>query len=300
MANKPKKNRVNLMLVPHGTGSGRGITVHVLVLVVLVAAGLAVLSGAAYVVFGYSKNILDIAQLDRYERLSEEQKEKIEAMGTGIGRLEKSSDDIAGMREELVKEHRLGDIDPPGDLLEGSYVPLPDEPSMDDFTKVGARLTSVSLNLDKLEKNLGKSDDLDYVPTIAPSAGWIIRDYGTTMNPATGMVQFHRGVDFAAARGTPVVATADGVIARQGLEDYFGLTVEINHGNGYTTVYSHNMRNAVREGESVRRGDVIAYMGSTGHTTTTHVHYEVHKDGIPINPRYFVLDEPEASLISGY
>jgi murein DD-endopeptidase MepM/ murein hydrolase activator NlpD len=300
MADKPKKNRVNLMLVPHGTGAGRGITVHFLVLAVLVIAGLAVLAGAAYVVFGYSKNILDIAQLNRYERLSEEQKEKIEAMETGIGLLEKTSDDIAGMREELATEHRLGDIDPPGDLLEGIYVPLPDDPSMEDFKKASKRLKTISTDLNVLENKLANSDDLDYVPTIAPSAGWIIRDYGSTINPATGGFDFHQGIDFAAERGTPIVATADGVITHQGLEEYFGLTVEINHGDGYTTVYSHNMRNAVREGESVRRGDVIAYMGSTGHTTTTHVHYEVHKDGIPINARYYILDEPETPLISGY
>lgn len=288
------------MLVPHGTGAGRGVSVHIVVLIVLVLAGLTVLAGAGYVVFGYSKNILDIAQLDRYERLSDEQKDKIEAMETGIVRLEKSAGDIAGMRGELITEHRLDDIAEKADLLEGSYEPLPDDPSMKDFNNVSLRLASVSSSLDKLEKELGKSDELDYVPTIAPSAGWIIRDYGYTVSSATGRVEMHRGVDFAAERGTPVVATGDGVVTRQGLEDYFGLTVEINHGNGYSTVYAHNMRNAVREGESVRRGDVIAYMGSTGHTTTTHVHYEVHKDGIPVNPRYFILDEPEAPLISGY
>jgi murein DD-endopeptidase MepM/ murein hydrolase activator NlpD len=299
MAKKPKKNRINLMLVPHGTASGRGISVHIVVLAVLILAGLTVLVGAGYIVFGYSKNILDITQLNRFERLSEEQKEKIDAMELGIARLEESAEEISEMERELESEHRLGDIDPPGDLLEGKYKPLPDDPSMDDFDKVGKRLASVSGNLDMLDKALDESDELDYVPTIAPSSGWIIRDYGKTVSSATGRVEMHRGIDFAASRGTPIVATADGVVSRQGLEDYFGLTVEINHGNGYTTIYSHNMRNAVREGESVRRGDVIAYMGSTGHTTTTHVHYEIHKDGIPVNPRYFILDEPTSALVGG-
>jgi len=287
------------LLVPHGTGSGRGITVHIVVLIVLVIAGLAVLTGAGYVVFGYSKNILDITQLDRYERLSKEQKEKIEAMEIGIVRLEKSSDDISGMRSELITEHRLGDIAETHDLLEGSYIPLPENPSMDDFSNAGIRLASISSSLDKLEEKLGSSDELDYVPTIAPSAGWIIRDFGYSVSSATGRVEMHRGVDFAASRGTPIIAVADGVVVHQGLEDYFGLSVEINHGNGYTTIYSHNMRNAVRDGESVRRGDVIASMGSTGNTST-HVHFEIHKDGIPVNPRYFILDEPESPLISGY
>ena len=84
----------------------------------LIFAGVAVLTGAAYVVFGYSKNIFDIAQLNRYERLSEEQKEeKIEAMETGVTRLEKSADDIAGMRSELISEYRHDDIARKSDLL---------------------------------------------------------------------------------------------------------------------------------------------------------------------------------------
>ncbi|MCP4230016.1 MAG: peptidoglycan DD-metalloendopeptidase family protein [bacterium] len=297
MVKKPKKNRINLMLVPHGTGGGKGVSVHIVVLAVLILAGLTVLTGAGYIVFGYSKNILDITQLNRFERLSEKQKEKIEAMELGIGRLEESAEDISEMKSELESEHRLGDISPAGDLLEGTYQPLPDDPSIDDFKKVDVRLSSVSSNLDMVEKGLGNSDELDYVPTIAPSSGWIIRDYGKTVSSATGRVEMHRGVDFAASRGTPIVATADGVVSHQGLEEYFGLTVEINHANGYTTVYAHNMRNAVRDGESVRRGDVIAYMGSTGRTSTTHVHYEVQKDGIPINPRYYILDEPESALV---
>ena len=87
------------------------------------------------------------------------------------------------------------------------------------FKKASKRLKTVSSDLGILNKDLVNSSDLDYVPTIAPSAGWIIRDYGYTVSSATGRVEMHRGVDFAAQRGTPIVATADGVVSHQGLEE---------------------------------------------------------------------------------
>lgn len=79
-----------------------------------------------------------------------------------------------------------------------------------------------------------------------------------------------------------------------GLEEHYGLTVEIDHGNGYVTRYAHNMRNAVRAGTRVKRGQIVAYVGSTGRSSCTHLHYEVLKNGVPLNPRYFVLREPSS------
>jgi len=80
-------------------------------------------------------------------------------------------------------------------------------------------------------------------------------------------------------------------VTTAGLEEHYGLTVEIDHGNGYVTRYAHNMRNAVQVGSRVKRGQIVAYVGSTGRSSCTHVHYEVLKNGLPLNPRYYVLRE---------
>jgi murein DD-endopeptidase MepM/ murein hydrolase activator NlpD len=101
----------------------------------------------------------------------------------------------------------------------------------------------------------------------------------------------HRGIDIVGETGQPIWATADGVVVFAGVKGGYGLSIEIDHGNGYTTFYGHNKSNLVIEGDTVTRGTTIALMGSTGRSTGTHLHYEVRKDGVPINPDGFMLIE---------
>jgi murein DD-endopeptidase MepM/ murein hydrolase activator NlpD len=98
-------------------------------------------------------------------------------------------------------------------------------------------------------------------------------------------------VDFAGRRNSEVVAVAAGVVRRSGVNSGFGKVVEVNHGNGYTTRYAHNNKNLVKLGEKVKKGQTIALMGSTGRTTGHHVHFEILKDGKPINPLKFIRGE---------
>ncbi len=100
----------------------------------------------------------------------------------------------------------------------------------------------------------------------------------------------HEGVDIAAPVGTPVVATADGIVSFAGPLSDYGNAVYIDHGHGFATFYAHNSRIRVREGQSVKRGNVIAYVGSTGRATGPHVHYEVHLNGAVLNPMKYIID----------
>ena len=101
----------------------------------------------------------------------------------------------------------------------------------------------------------------------------------------------HAGVDFAGAKGSPVVAVAGGVVTHAGKRWGYGRLVEITHGNGYVTRYGHNAEILVEEGQIVRRGDQIAKMGSSGRSTGPHVHLEVLKNGKAINPWKYVQAE---------
>jgi murein DD-endopeptidase MepM/ murein hydrolase activator NlpD len=109
-------------------------------------------------------------------------------------------------------------------------------------------------------------------------------------DPFTGRSTMHRGLDMSAWTGTPVYATADGRVRKAGRGGYLGLIVEIDHGNGIVTRYGHNSRLLVKAGQRVRRGDVIAEVGSTGRSTSPHCHYEVHVDGRHLNPLRYILD----------
>jgi murein DD-endopeptidase MepM/ murein hydrolase activator NlpD len=287
---KPKRRErhMNVMVVPHGGGRSRNWFVHGFVLIFLVVASAGVLTAAALMVSDYWKNIIKLSQLITYERREREESHKLEVMEKGIADLEGKVDEVEDQHEALVKAHRLNEVRSPEQLL-------PEE----------SRVAEVSLDVLErrvadLEKNLAAASrrfeanpgSLASVPSIVPCRGWLYRDFGNTVSPFTGRVEMHRGLDMAAPRGTPIVATAAGVVTAAGLEEHYGLTVAIDHGNGYITRYAHNMRNAVRMGTRVKRGQVIAYVGSTGRSSCTHVHYEILKDGVPLNPRYFILREP--------
>ncbi len=120
--------------------------------------------------------------------------------------------------------------------------------------------------------------------------GYISSPYGWRIHPRTGKRAFHRGVDIAAWPGTPVRATADGVVSFAGWSGGSGKLVVIQHGFGFTTCYAHNKKIVVKVGQTVKRGQIIAYVGSTGNTTGPHVHYEVWIDGKAVNPYKYLKE----------
>jgi murein DD-endopeptidase MepM/ murein hydrolase activator NlpD len=116
------------------------------------------------------------------------------------------------------------------------------------------------------------------------NSGWMSSVYGYRTDPFTGRRDFHPGVDFAGRAGSDVLAVASGVVTWSGKRYNYGTMVEVDHGNGLVTRYGHNQENLVRVGEKVRKGQVIATMGSSGRSTGPNVHLEVLKDGRKVNP----------------
>jgi murein DD-endopeptidase MepM/ murein hydrolase activator NlpD len=125
-------------------------------------------------------------------------------------------------------------------------------------------------------------------PSIWPVRGWVTSPFGNRTSPFTGILTFHEGIDIAAQTGTPVVAPADGVVIRAGFSTGYGNMAEISHGYGIKTIFAHNSRLNVKAGQRVKRGDVIAYLGDTGSSTGPHLHYEVHVNGLPVNPMRYM------------
>ena len=118
--------------------------------------------------------------------------------------------------------------------------------------------------------------------------GWMASRFGRRTDPFTGNVAFHAGVDFAAREGTDVISVAAGVVTVAGRHPEYGNMVEINHGNGYATRYAHNKSNLVKVGDVVKKGQIIALVGSTGRSTGPHVHFEVYKHGRPVDPATYI------------
>ena len=128
------------------------------------------------------------------------------------------------------------------------------------------------------------------VPSIMPTKGWITSGFKRRNDPFTGRKTWHRGLDVSTNVGTPVVAPADGVVTYSGQKVDFGKIITIDHGNGYKTRYGHNSKLLAKRGQRVKRGQVIAFVGNTGRSTGPHLHYEVIRNGVPVNPKDYILN----------
>ncbi|MEW6586415.1 MAG: M23 family metallopeptidase [Nitrospirota bacterium] len=117
-----------------------------------------------------------------------------------------------------------------------------------------------------------------------PVRGDVSSHYGNRVDPMRGGNDFHSGIDLSTSPGTPVRATADGIVSFSGWSGGSGNLVVLEHGHGFSTFYAHNKENTAKVGQKVRRGDIVSYVGSTGSSTGPHVHYEIWKNGKPVDP----------------
>jgi len=160
----------------------------------------------------------------------------------------------------------------------------------DNLDKLLIKVEQQYSNTRAIVDYLNKKERLkDVIPSIPPVNGWFMRGFGYALDPFTGTVRMHEGVDIAAPAGSPIIASADGVVKKiQNTKD-FGIVIEISHSEGIETFYAHCQNPAVRQGQLIKRGDVIAYVGMSGKTTGPHLHYEIRIDGIPVNPLDYIM-----------
>ena len=155
------------------------------------------------------------------------------------------------------------------------------------------RLIIQSKSLDEISKLANdKKEFLKSIPAIQPVKNddltRIASGFGKRNDPFTKIIKFHHGVDFAAPQGTPVYATGDGVVIRvDNRSSGYGNHIRIDHGYGYMSLYAHLYKYNVKKNQNVKRGDLIGYVGNTGRSNAPHLHYEIFKDGVRINPINF-------------
>jgi len=143
---------------------------------------------------------------------------------------------------------------------------------------IGSRLDSVRDGVERRHALAAAT------PSIWPVAGWLTSSYGARKDPFTHEGDFHPGLDISADYGQPVLATGDATVATAGLNGAYGNMVTLDHGFGIVTKYGHLSRVGVMGGQSVKRGEVIGYVGSTGRSTGSHLHYEIWMNGRLTNP----------------
>jgi murein DD-endopeptidase MepM/ murein hydrolase activator NlpD len=228
-------------------------------------------------------------------------------------RLSETEDRIESIRDELES---LAQIDQELYRTILQAEPISDEvrqagtggtDKYEEFQRFGpdtrAVLRSATENLDRLEREVdlqsssyrelvelarARSEELKQLPAIMPADGRLVSGFGMRMHPIDHVRKMHYGIDITVPKGTPVVATADGVVKYTGRKGGYGITVEVRHSDsGYITRYTHLSRipKSTRRGRRVKRGDVIAFSGNTGRSTAPHVHYEIlDLSGRQVNP----------------
>ena len=272
------------------------------ILAVGAGAAVAVLIAASvlsvYTLMSGQMHASEREQLREANRIQQEQilqvSKKAAALQEDLDRLHRSEDGLRAIvgappaTEDTAVEE--GTSAPTG----GAPHELTTEELGEALTMIEERLAARRSSLDLLAEGMRVSfpgavgfisDDASHTtPSIWPTQGYVSSPYGLRF----GGTEFHQGIDIAAEMGTPIVAAADGVVTAAGWNGGYGNMVDVDHGSGVVTRYGHASAVAVTVGQQVRRGQVIAYVGSTGRSTGPHLHYEVRVGGQPVNPAAYL------------
>jgi murein DD-endopeptidase MepM/ murein hydrolase activator NlpD len=235
-------------------------------------------------------------QSEQLARIEQDVDDQVATLATRVGRMQAQLIRLDALGKQLTEVAQLkrGEFDfeqPPavgGPETAGAGPVVPALDSMLDT--MDAQIDDRRRQLTALQ-NLIMTRELarQIVPGGRPvESGYISSLYGQRTDPFDGNQASHQGIDFAAAAGSRVLAVADGIVSHTGNDGGYGRVVEVTHGNGYVTRYAHNAKLLVKQGQTVKRGDPIALVGSTGRSTGAHVHFEVLREGRPMNPLSFV------------
>ena len=235
-------------------------------------------------------------QRQELQKIQQHADQELDGLTLRLAQLQAKLLRIDALGERLIDITKIN-----GDEFDFSAVPAVGGPGTLGETYQAPEIQSVlddlALKIDRREQQLEVLDDLllankikadTFVAGRPIKRGWMSSRYGKRTDPFNGRLAWHAGVDFAGKQGSDVIAVASGVVTWASDRYGYGKLVEINHGDGYKTRYAHSAEIKVKLGDVVRKGDVIAAMGSSGRSTGPHVHFEVYKNGRTVDPAAYL------------
>jgi murein DD-endopeptidase MepM/ murein hydrolase activator NlpD len=245
---------------------------------------------------------LEKLKLSRLEKENKYLEAKLGDFNSTIASIKKQMTDLIEKEKNVRMVFGLPDIDAQIREL-GIGGPITDQSATTNSELKGIDLAEFDLekllrqsrfekeNFESIYSSLSQRKEfLDHTPSIIPTTGYLSCGFGYRVDPFTGINQLHSGIDLAADIGTPVYATAEGVVCSLERDVGLGRVIKINHKYGYLTVYGHLSQIGVSNGQSIKRGDLIGTVGNTGLTTGPHLHYEVYFQDQPQNPLKYILN----------
>ena len=297
---EPDKRSYTLMLVPHRGNKVYRLQIPIRIVkacvAVVGAAAIFVAAGLAQTQLTVHKAQADLDELNKLRTVNVAQASQLNQLAQNTAVLQEEMNKLNQLdaevrrllnKEELPGVSRSGISRPSAAHLgEGGPVVKPQPAELNNLVKdllVSAKARSESLT-ELRESLLERNVRAAATPSIWPADGTVSSRFGWRW----GGSDWHPGIDIAADAGTPIMAAADGVVTSSGWNGGYGRQVMIDHGNGIVTLYAHNSENIVSPGQRIRKGQQIAYVGSTGYSTGPHVHYEIRVNGTAVNPASFL------------
>jgi murein DD-endopeptidase MepM/ murein hydrolase activator NlpD len=224
--------------------------------------------------------------------------EKVAHISATLDRVERFDAKLRSAVTQLQDPERNLAIGPVGSADAGPAIPGPAPAAESNPTALPGKLASLETEATRQEQSLRELQEyfddqrslLASTPSIWPARGWVTSDFGTRIDPYTAERKMHQGLDIATPHGQPVYSPSDGTVVFAGTEGGYGKVLVIDHGYGVKTRYGHLSEILVHLGDRIRRGEKVASVGNTGRSTGPHLHYEVRVNGIPENPRKFILE----------
>lgn len=228
------------------------------------------------------------------DQAREEAQREVNAIAARVGELQAQANRLNALGDRLTRvgklkdgEFNFGELPGQGGSETASDVPAAD--LLSSLDSLQAQFAHSGRQLSVLESLLfDQKLDSKRMPAGMPAPGYISSSYGGRNDPFGRGRAHHLGIDIDANTGDPITAAAEGVVSFSGVRSGYGNVVEIDHGNGYKTLYAHNSANLVRAGDVVRAGQLIGKVGSTGRSTGSHLHFEVMLNGRQVNPRQYL------------
>ncbi len=258
------------------------------------------LGALGFATYRYVTLEIDYKRQVRLERENQKLKKSLQEMESKVAVIRKKLDQIYEWDNKLRTIAELPLIPPAQKQMGiGGTLEIPKDSLDKDLFNLDTELNRMLKysdyelkSLSKIHNKLARDEKLRrHTPSIYPTSGILTSPFGFRRDPFTGKIKHHDGIDISAPEGTPIVAPADGIVRSVRWVKGYGLMIEIDHGFGVTTRYGHCSRSAVRQGQFVRRGQVIGYVGNTGRSTGPHLHYEVRVMGRPINPIKYIIPD---------
>jgi murein DD-endopeptidase MepM/ murein hydrolase activator NlpD len=297
-----------IVLVPPGSGMSRAIEVSQRLLKTAIGFGGIVALVAVLLGYGTMSRTVDI---QRAAALEQENSRLAQELGRMHGEMASLTDTLKTIAQRDARIRLLANLEPNDPSVQLAGIGGPADPrATDDLATMGVlgrRADEIRVDLGALIRRANllaasfeeASDSLENhrdrlaaMPSIMPTAGWLTSAFSSMRDhPILHISRPHEGIDVSAPMGSPIQSPAAGKVIKAGWEAGYGNVIVIDHGYGLTTKFAHCSKVDGRSGQTVKRGEVIAYVGNTGLATGPHLHYEVRMNGKPVDPLRYVLPE---------